>query len=61
MADYPGLRHLVALVLLGVAGVLYYLGFTVPTGILVFIGLVVEMTAWVTLFGDSSSDSEDRS
>jgi len=54
------MKHLAAIALFAIAGFFYYLGWTVPTGILVVIGLVVEGAAWATLFAASSSDENKR-
>ena len=47
--------HLSALGLFGVATVFYLLGAITPVIVLSLIGMVVEIAAWLTLFGHSSN------
>ena len=59
MSAYPGLKHLLAVVLFGVAGLFYYFGLTIPTGIFIFLGILIEAAAWATAFGAFSDGEGD--
>jgi membrane-bound ClpP family serine protease len=58
MAQAPKGMHISAVGLFGVALVFYVLEFFVPAIVLGLIGIVIEVAAWLTLFGGSSNEDD---